>query len=95
MTVEISGYEYDGLVESTHVSMRRFFWNFSVQRGTPRESDTASRREDACLLNPCDVVAQLVTSQPVTADIPLTLRRFGPKSDHEKKARIIQCAQRT
>ena len=25
-----------------------------MQRGTPRESDTASRREEACLLNPCE-----------------------------------------
>ena len=45
---------------------------FSVQRGTPRESDTASRREEACLLNPCDVVAQLVTSQPDAADTTMT-----------------------
>ena len=29
-----------------------------VQRGTPRESDAASRREEACMLNPCNVVAQ-------------------------------------
>ena len=29
-----------------------------VQRGTPREFDTASRREEACLLNLCYVVAQ-------------------------------------
>ena len=61
MTVEISGYEYDefGRVErSTHVSMRRFLKLFSVQQGTPRESDTASRREEACLWNLCNVVAQ-------------------------------------
>ena len=43
---------------STHVSKSRFLETFSMQRGTPRESDTASRREEACLLNPCDVVAQ-------------------------------------
>ena len=43
-----------------------------MQRGTPRESDTASRREVACLLNPCNVVAQLVTSQPVTVHLTLT-----------------------
>ena len=45
-----------------------------------------------CLLNPCNVVAPLVTSQPVTehdSDFLLTLRRLGPKSDHEKIARII------
>ena len=48
------------------MSKRRFLENFSVQRGTPRESDTASRREEACLVNPCNVVAQLVTSRPVT-----------------------------
>ena len=48
-----------GRVErSTHVSMSRFLKFSSVQRGTPRESDTASRREEACLLNPCNVVAQ-------------------------------------
>ena len=38
--------------------MRRFLKFFSVQRGTPRESDTASRREEARSLNPCNVVAQ-------------------------------------
>ena len=43
-----------------------------MQRGTPRESDTASRREEACLLNPCNVVAQLVTSQSATVDFTLT-----------------------
>ena len=43
-----------------------------MQRGTPRESDTALRREKACLLNPCNVVAQLVTSQPATVDLTLT-----------------------
>ena len=65
-----------GRVErSTHVSKRRFLEIFSGQRGTPRESDAASRREEACLLNPCNVVAQLVTSQPVTVD--LTLTRFS------------------
>ena len=52
-----------------------------------------------CLLNPCDVVAQLVTSQLVAVDTTmtffLTLGRLGPKSDHEKTARIIHCAQRT
>ena len=62
-----------GRVErSTHVSKRRFLEIFSVQRGTPRESDTASRREEACLLNPCNVVAQLVTSQPDAADTTMT-----------------------
>ena len=62
-----------GRVErSTHVSKRKFCDFFSVQRGTPRESDTASRREEACLLNPCNVVAQLVTSQPVTVDATVT-----------------------
>ena len=46
-----------------------------------------------CMLNPCNVVAQLVTSQACysrhDSDILLTLRRLGPKSDHEKIARII------
>ena len=28
-------------------------------------------------------------------DILLTLRRLGPRSDHDKKTRIIHCAQRT
>ena len=44
-----------------------------MQRGTPRESDTASRREEVCLLNPCNVVAQLVTSQPVAVDTTMTV----------------------
>ena len=43
-----------------------------MQRGTPRESDTASRREEARLLNPCNVVALLVTSQLVTVDLTRT-----------------------
>ena len=52
------------------------------------------------MLNPCDVDAQLVTSQPVTVDLIdtdmlLTHRRLGPKSDSEKRARIIHSAQRT
>ena len=40
-----------------------------MQRGTPRESDTASRRE---LVEPVYLVAQLVTSQPVTVDTTVT-----------------------
>ena len=51
-----------------HVSKLRCLEIFSVQRGTPRESDTALRREEACLLNPCNVVAQLVTSQLATGE---------------------------
>ena len=54
------------------MSKRRVLEIFSVQRGTPRESDTASRREEACLLNKCNVVAQLVTSQPDAVDLTLT-----------------------
>ena len=50
----------------------RFLESFSAQRGTPRESDTASRREEACLLNPLNAVAQLVTSQPVAVDTTTT-----------------------
>ena len=43
---------WSGRVEwSAHVSKRRFCEAFSVQRGTPCESDTASRREEVCLLN--------------------------------------------
>ena len=59
--MEISGYEYGGLDESNDRHTRaseEFLLFFSVQRGTPRESDTASRREEACLLNHCNVVAQ-------------------------------------
>ena len=48
------------------------FGKYSVQRGTPLESDTASRREEACLLNTCYVVAQMVTSQRDTADTTVT-----------------------
>ena len=65
-----------GRVErSTHGSKRRFLEIFSVQRGPPRESDTASRREEACFLKQCYVVAQLVTSQPA---VDLTLTCLGP-----------------
>ena len=71
----------------THVSKRRFVEFFSVQRGTPRESDTASRREEACLLNPCDVVAQLATSQPATADTTVT---FFSHSDVLGPSRITR-----
>ena len=49
-------------------------------------------------MNPSNVVAQLVTSQLVTVDLTLacfSYRRLGPKSDHEKTARIIHSAQRT
>ena len=48
------------------VSKRGIFENFSLQRGTPRESDTASRREDA----------QLVTSQLVKVDTTVTFISF-------------------
>ena len=80
------------------MSERGFLEIFSVQRGTPRESDTASRREEACLLNLCYVVAQLDTSQPVAVDTTTTHvihRRLGTKSDIVKTARIIHSAQRT
>ena len=96
MTVEISGYAYGGLVRverSTYVSMRRFLKFFSVQRGTLRESYTASRREEACLLNLCFVVAQWVTSQSVTVDMTVTFlfthRRLRPKSDQREKIVIL------
>ena len=59
--MQISGYEYGELDESDDRHMKgsvEFLEFFSVQRRTPRESDTASRREEACLLNPCNVVAQ-------------------------------------
>ena len=72
---------------STHVSKRRIFEIFSVQRGTPRESDTGLRREEACLLNLCNVVAQLVTSQPVTVDTTVT---FFPHSDVLGPSRITR-----
>ena len=61
---------WNGRVEgSTHVSKRRIFLEiFSVQRGTPRESDTASRRE-ACwtlvmLLHPTFPVNSWVSEPP-------------------------------
>ena len=62
--MEVSGYVWwiGGVERSTHASKRRFLKIFSVQRGTPRESDTASRLEEACLLNSCYVVAQFHTS---------------------------------
>ena len=69
------------------------FKNFSVQRGTPRESDTASRREEACLLNLCYVVAQWVTSQPDTVDMTVTYfsshRRLELKSDPRETILIL------
>ena len=58
-----------------------------MQRGTPRESDRASRREEACLLNPCNVVAQLVTSQPVTVVTTVT---FFSHSDVLGPSRITR-----
>ena len=36
------------------------------------EAYTASRREEACLLNACNVVARQVTSELVTVDLKLT-----------------------
>ena len=60
-----------------------------MQRETPRESDTTSRREEACLLNLCYVVAQQVTSQPDTVDMTVTYfsahRRLELKSDPRRK----------
>ena len=83
------------------MSNHRFFFVeiFSVQRGAPRESDTASRREEACFLNPCIVVAQLVTSQPAIVDLTLTCFSYtdvmGPSRISVKTARIIHSAWRT
>ena len=73
VTVEISGYE---------LSMREFlkiFW------GTPRESDTASRREEACLLNPCKCCCT-VWSQPGTTDILPVHRRLEFKLDRRNNS---------
>ena len=67
--------------------MSGFLKFFSVQRGTPRESDTASRREEACLLNPCYGVAQLVTLQLVTVDTAVT---FFSHSDVLGPSRIMR-----
>ena len=62
VTRRVIGYGYEGLDESndwhTWVSEDLFLKIFSVQRGSLRESDTASRREEACLLIPCNAVAQ-------------------------------------
>ena len=70
-----------------------------MQRGTPRESDTASRRGEVSVL--VEPVKCCCTVGHITAccsrhnnDCLLALRRLGPKSDHEKTARIIHCAQR-
>ena len=57
--------------------MRRF-WEF---RGTPREFDTASRREEACLLNLCNVVAQ--------CDMLLCTDVLGPSRIAEKTILIL------
>ena len=66
---------------------------------SPRESDTASRREEACLLNLCNVVVQQVTSQPDAVDTTLTcfshLDVLGPSRIAEETILIILCAQRT
>ena len=43
-----------------------------MKRGTPLEPDTAWRREEACKLNPCVVVAQLLTSQLATVVLTMT-----------------------
>ena len=60
---------------------------FSVQRGTLRQSDTASRGDEACLLSPCNVVAQLVTSQLVAEDTTAT---FFSHSDVLGPSRITR-----
>ena len=77
--------------------MRRFLKFISVRRGTLRESDTASRREEACLLNPCNVVA-VVTLQLDTVDMTVTYfsphRRLELKSD-PRENNSHPCAQRT
>ena len=51
--MQVTGYWYGGLDESNdrHVSKRRIFEK-------KLSSDTASRCEEACLLNPCNVVTQ-------------------------------------
>ena len=78
------------------MSKRRFL-EISVQTETPRESDTASRCEEACLLNLCCCTVGHITAcySILDTDMLLTLRRIGPKSDIVKTARIIDRAQRT
>ena len=56
-----------------------------------------AREKGLCLLNPCNVVAQLVTSLLVTGDLTLTC--FSPTDvlgqvGSRETARIIHCAQR-
>ena len=57
-----------------------------MQRGTPRESDTASRHKEACLLNPCNVVAQYITAcySRHDSDIHIIHRRLELKSDRRE-----------
>ena len=55
-----------------------------MKRGTPR---TASRREEVRQLNPYNVVAQLLTSQPATVDLTVT---FISHSDVMGPSRITR-----
>ena len=65
----------------------------------PRETDTASRREEACLLKPCDDVAQLDTSQPVTVDMTIKFFSYsdglGPSRFTRKKELASSVAHST
>ena len=64
-----------------------------------RLANLTQPREEACLLNPCNVVAQLVTSEFVTVDTTVIFFSHSdvldPASDHEKIAGIIHGAQHT
>ena len=56
---------------------------------TTEQPDTASRREEVCLLNSCDVAAQLLTSQPIKEDLTMTFIShsdvLGPSQIRKKK----------
>ena len=90
VTMRVTGYWYEGLDESNdrHKWASVDFVECS-QCNEGRLANLTQPRDARrrALLNPCSVVAQLVTSQPVTEDTR--------QSDHEKIDRIIHCAQRT
>ena len=57
-SLDTSMMDWTSRIIDTCEHTRRFLKIFSVQRGTFRESDTASWREETCLLNQCNAVAQ-------------------------------------
>ena len=81
-----------------HAPASRFKEDDTKAQKTQKHKNTKTQKHKNCLLNSCNDVAQLVTSQPCTVDMTLTSfsshRRLELKSDRIEN-NSHPCAQRT